>query len=218
MPRETRAPLADACAGAALGALTGLVIGLSITQIVGQVLTAVLALVGAFFGLAKSPTGSGDAAPAAVPKESAPRTDRPWRLAAFGLLCAVGLLVGIWLRTQDVLAEPIGHQIARLTTAGFSPEEARALVVYQRFGIAPSEARLVSPERLVRMPTALFGSEGRERCAQLAERRYGDALERQAAYARAGGDWKVIAEAAGSLTAEQRALLLQAAWKLACGE
>jgi hypothetical protein len=190
--------------GAAVGALTGLLIGLSVSDVVASILAGLVALLGAFFGL--KPQGV----------DGEPPQGYGWRMVAFALVCAAAVLAGIALRTHSWLSEPVERQIAALQRAGFTPEQARSVALYQRFGLVPKGIEAVEGQRVWRGgATALFAGSSDE-CTQLAERRFANERERTAAFTRAGGPWKVMADSASSLEAGQRAALLQAAWTLAC--
>ena len=110
----------DAFAGAGLGLLVGVLVGLSSSSVVGSVVAALAAGLGAFLGLTKT---------------DAP--DRALRIGTFGLICVVGILLGLTIRSGAWLAPSVRSEVASWTTAGFEPAEARHLVAFQRLGVRP---------------------------------------------------------------------------------
>jgi hypothetical protein len=121
--------LQSAVAGLALGLLTGALVGLSTAPVVVSVLTAILALLAGFFAFGK--VGSGPSL---------------WRVAGFGFGGTMGLALGLMVRVQDLANASPAWEVARLTEAGFSPEQARELFTRSRYGSAvrttpPAEAQ-----------------------------------------------------------------------------
>ncbi|UPG72699.1 hypothetical protein MVG78_00405 [Roseomonas gilardii subsp. gilardii] len=114
----------EVLAGAGLGCLMGLMLGLAATPVVASALAALTALLAAFFGLVKA--------------EDSP--DRALRIGSFGAACSLALLLGLGLRTHDLLSPSIRAEVRQWTDAGFEEKEARAMVAFQRLGIAPPDS------------------------------------------------------------------------------
>lgn len=126
-------------AGVALGSLVGLLIALSTAHVVGSVIAALVALLGGFFGLQRPELFGGDR-----------------RIASFGLACVLGVLVGLPIRNGMLLAPSPLAEVQRWTTAGYSPEEARSFVAFQRLGIKPFAYSVAPPPAL---PNTLFAGQ-----------------------------------------------------------
>jgi hypothetical protein len=197
-------PGVGAFAGGALGLLVGLLLGLSVSNVVGSVLGPLTALLGAFFGLSG---GAGRLAPAA-----------PLRLAAFGLLCALGVAAGVAIRAGDLLAPSPAESVARWTAAGFAPERAQALAVYERLGLAPPGAQ-PAPETMAARgrSSALFAGEAGAACGRLDQPIYADAAALAAAMRDEGGAWEAFArDLPPTLAGPARLAALEAGVRLVC--
>ena len=108
--------------GIGFGCLLGLLLGLSISDVVAAFLTAVVAMAAVILGVAPLP-------------ERGVRPDHQ-QLAAFALACAIFILVGILLRTNNVLGVSTDGKVAAVAKwvkAGV-PIEYAALIVT---GVAP---------------------------------------------------------------------------------
>ncbi len=147
-----RPPLAaEIAAGAGLGLLVGLLLGLSVAQIVGGVVATLSALLAGFLGLA---------APAGAP-------DRSWRIGAFGAFCAAGVLLGLSIRSGAWLAPSIASDVRAWQQAGYSQEQARAFVAFQRLGLKPDNATIAAKPAADASSNALFADQA-GLCARLA--------------------------------------------------
>ena len=112
-----------------IGLLIGTLLGLSSAPVVGLVVGSVTALLASLLGISL-PKKDG-------PPESEETVARKFtligvRAGCFGLSCVVGILGGIYLRTHNVLspAEPgLPERFAELTSIGFTPGEARQILV-----------------------------------------------------------------------------------------
>ncbi|MGF1659457.1 MAG: hypothetical protein ACFCUS_08495 [Rubrimonas sp.] len=199
--------LGDASSGAALGALVGLLLGLSVSEAVGGAVAALTALLGAFFGVAEGKLGALGAAA------------RPARLIGFCLLCAGGVLGGVHLRATEALGPDPRDQLALWTALGAPEAEARALVVYQRLGLAPqgyAATEAAAPMAAARA-SALFSGEAGAACGRLDAPIYADAGALEAAMRDERGVWAEFAAALPQgLTPAQRFDVLRAAVALAC--
>ncbi len=116
-----------------IGSLIGILLGLSSSPVVGLVVGSITALLASLIGLKTPATDDSD---------SQVLTSSQLKLAgirtgSFGLACVLGIVVGIYMRTHNVLSpvEPtLEVQFNELTQIGFSPKEARDLLVIKRFG------------------------------------------------------------------------------------
>lgn len=196
----------EICAGAGLGLFCGFLVGLATSDIVAAVTGGLVALLGSFLGLKED-----------AKSETSTSPGTRWRVAAFGLCGALAIIVGIAFRTHRILAPSVSAQIQELTAAGFEAEAARALVVYQQFGLRSSNLAADSGPVQRSASSSLFANRADE-CSQLAARRLPDAAERAQAFTNMGGPWKTVAEAAVALPAPQQGPLLDALWSVACAE
>jgi hypothetical protein len=124
---EAPSEWADWLGGGALGCLLGLLVGMSSTPVVTIIITALVALLAGLFGLSdKSPIKMSGAAVR--------------RLAAFGLAASALIVVGVWLRTHDVLAPSVEQQKQMLRAMGYEDrsKEQTELLRYIRFGLLPA--------------------------------------------------------------------------------
>ena len=106
-------------AGCGLGLVVGLLVGLSASPVVAVVVGALAAGLMTLLGFVKS-------APADDSK--VPIDGSPLRLGSFGVSCAIAILIGLSIRTHNLLSPTIEEQVAEIRKAGYSPEEARKWV------------------------------------------------------------------------------------------
>lgn len=134
-------------AGAGLGLLIGLIIGLSVSPVVQVILGALASLLGAFLGLQDGKPSSQDGENAQEGyRQAMIRTKMTGlRIGSFGFAVAIGILFGIYFRTHDVLSIPVEKQVEQWTKAGYSAEDARKFVVFQRLGINPQTGAIEAP-------------------------------------------------------------------------
>lgn len=110
-------------AGSAIGLVVGLIAGLSISPVTSTILGALSASVLILLGL-KSSKGSQDSQHHDV------------RVLGFGLFCSISLLVGIGLRTHQILSPPIEAQRDRLMSLRvFTPDEVSQILMATNFGL-----------------------------------------------------------------------------------
>jgi len=197
--------LGEPAAGAGMGLLVGFLIGLSITPVVGSVIAALTALLGAFLGLTDKLT--------ATPEHG---DGKPWRVAAFGLACALGVAVGITVRANNLFVSSPKARVAAWTDAGFSGDRARELVTYAEFGLRPSTATTEDDKRGVGPRSGVLFGASEADCTQLRREAYGTDADRHRAFTQFGGRWKTLADSVTSLPAQPQAAALEAAWQLAC--
>jgi hypothetical protein len=188
-----------------MGLLVGFLIGLSITPVVGSVIAALTALLGAFLGLTDRLTASSEHG-----------DGKPWRVAAFGLACSVGVVLGITVRANNLLVSSPKARVAAWTDAGFSGDRARELVTYSEFGLRPSNATAEDDKRGVGPQSGVLFGASEADCTQLRREAYGTNADRHRAFTIFGGQWKTLADSVESLPTQARAEALEAAWQLAC--
>jgi hypothetical protein len=198
-------------AGSGIGLLVGLLLGLSVSEVVGSVLSGLAALLGAFFGLYDSQKpnakeGDGDSQ----------RESRSWRIAAFGFICAFAVVAGILIRSHNLLSISIEDRIATWTQAGYEPEEAREIVVFQELGIAADDWNITDSAKTRSSSSALFSQNKQSDCDDLDKDRFASVEERAYAFKDVGAQWKIIAERAEKLDKTDQGEILEAAWELAC--
>jgi hypothetical protein len=212
----------DLFAGLGIGLLVGVILGLSLSAVVGTVIGALTALLAAFLGLSDKPlakSGEGAEAPTSLRRRDA-------RIGAFGIACTLGVLLGLFLRTHDLLALPMKDRVQRWIDAGYEPRQARQLVTFEETGLVPegwaggTESDGGDPgvpaTRAAARVTALYGAEARA-CTDLDPRRFADTAELLYAWQLERGAWEELArEIADTVPAGERGALAEAAWKLAC--
>jgi len=118
-------------AGASVGTLVGLIVGLSASAVVSTVLGAISAGLLGLLGMSKS---SSNAQP-----DGGSRSLATFRILGFGAFCSLFLLVGILLRTHDVLAPSLESQNQELAKSNiFSRAEIQQILLLKQFGLAPA--------------------------------------------------------------------------------
>ena len=128
-PMAKTQELTEFGAGASVGALLGLIMGLSVSPVVLTVLGALATGLLALLGLKGRSDGEGSVA----------QPGGTLRVFGFGSFCTLFLLVGIFLRTHDVLAPSIPDQQAKLAATGvFSKDEIHQILLLKTFGLAVS--------------------------------------------------------------------------------
>ena len=193
-------------AGAALGLLVGILLGLSVAEVVGSIIGGLAAMLATFFGLGKSSA------------ESNQNTLHTWRIASFGFVCSIGVLLGVATRAHDWLGEPIDAQVERWKVAGASSEEAIVYVAYQRLGIVPLGRTANAPPKATSGATVLFANHDVSECANLSKQRFANEQKRLDAMHNIGGNWATFAKAAASMPANQLDAMLDAGYQLVCGD
>jgi hypothetical protein len=116
-------------AGAGVGALIGLIAGLSASAVVSAVIGALSAGLLVMLGFGKpSPDSS---------TTDTPRSLATWRTLGFGSFCSICLILGILLRTYDVLAPSIESEKHKLEASNvFSKDEVHQIVLLKQFGLS----------------------------------------------------------------------------------
>jgi hypothetical protein len=112
-------------AGTGLGVLMGLLVGLSASPVVSTVVAALSAGLIALLGFQKTTAGT---------TKSVLEHGSVWRLGSFGFACSAALLAGLAIRTGNLMSPSIASQLAQLTSAGYSPAEAKQWVAQKNLG------------------------------------------------------------------------------------
>lgn len=121
--------------GIGMGLLLGMIMGLSVSEVVKVIMAALTALLGVFFGFEKR-SFSG------IQKDEYEKDKNETLLTGlragwFGLSVVAGILFGMWIRTNEVFTVPVEKSVQQWIDAGYDPEYARKLVVYERLAINP---------------------------------------------------------------------------------
>lgn len=165
--------------GAGMGLLVGIIVGLSASEVVSIILGALAALLAAFLGLQDQRTANED-------EESRYRTLKMsgLRAGSFGVSCVIAILLGMYLRTHQVLSDTVSikEQVAVWAEAGYDTAQARQYVVFQNLGIAPETMQVQTSEanaaRQKSLLGVLFSGEGeRNYCNDLSMQTHGNSVE-----------------------------------------
>ena len=199
-----------------MGVLVGALVGLSVSPVVGTILGGLAALLVAFLGLNEEKTPPGAAADPAHARRA---QGRSIRAGAFGLTCAVAVVLGIVIRTHGLLSVPVDRQVATWEAAGFTRSDAQHLVAYRELGILPPGRTAAADTALApkAATSGLFTGALSGECSQLERERHRDLGEELNAYGRAGGRWAALAAALRTVPPARQREILDAAWSLACG-
>jgi len=122
-------------AGIGIGALMGLIIGLSVSPVVKSILGTLSGLLGVFLGLQDTIFGKGEKTEDSV----SPVVLSSLRAGAFGLSCALFLIFGLYLRTNDAIGLSVKDQVARWTDAGYDSTLAHELALYEKINMTSKQ-------------------------------------------------------------------------------
>jgi hypothetical protein len=198
-------------AGGAIGLLLGLLVGLSSSHVVATVVGAVSG--GLLILLGLTPSGKG-ATPTTDPSTG-------WRLTGFGIVCALSLLLSVWIRAHHLLTPPIKNQVKELTDVGYSPDDARAWVAYVDSGVLMGGAS-VAPDKgsggtAGSASSLLFSSRGKvDPCGLFTAERFKNQEEEINALQLEGGVWASYASYVEQLDPAGRNAALDSPKKLFC--
>ncbi len=121
--------------GTGMGLLLGLIMGLSVSEVVKVIMGSLTVLLGAFLGFDKRNFSGMDKETYTKDKNETLLTSL--RAGWFGLAVVTGILVGMWIRAQEVFTIPIEKRVEQYTNAGYDSTYALKLVAYERLGINP---------------------------------------------------------------------------------
>lgn len=195
-------------AGASLGGLVGLLLGLSSSELVGIVVSALTALLGAYFGLKDNSSNT--------PLQGA----RLLRVGTFGVSCIVAVLVGLFLRSNNVLGISPEELAESWRKAGFERSDAGQLAAYQRLGLMKGNWRGSEDQKIASIQATslgiLFSDQSPSDCVILENDRHADTNARLKAFQLAGDPWPDIARAAKGREGADLERSLEAAWQKLC--
>ena len=140
-----------------MGLLLGLIMGLSISPTTKIVMGALAAILGTFLGFDKS--AFKDTSTDGTQSTSSTFL-RELRVGSFGIAVVAGILLGLTIRTNELLSPTIAESVEKWVVAGYKPEVAREFVALERLRIDPKTGNVLEfteadKSRIV----ALFGSE-----------------------------------------------------------
>jgi hypothetical protein len=196
----------NALAGIGIGMLLGIAVGLSSSPVIGVVVGAMGTGLLALLGLKDN---------TAIPNPA-----QALRLVGFGFACTVGLLVGLLLRTSDVLSPKLISQQEQWKSIGFSEDEAKKVVLYQRVGLLLPP--LVTPPGNLQLAgkssTSLFaGNSQMDVCSATNSSSFASTDEHLNALDQAGGRLREFANTLRGLKPDEQKRILASINHLACG-
>ena len=201
-------------AGGGLGLLVGILVGLSgspvVAVIVGSLATGLVTLLGFV-----------------SPKESGSESGGPsvMRLGAFGVACAVAVVLGLFIRTHNWASPSIAEQVAEIQKAGYTPQEARRWVAYKNIGTAleaPATGDAAkAPEAggggvTPAASSVLFAGKDSGECKHFDTSRYKNTAEHLSALRQLGGRYAEYADKIGAMDASQQKETLESLQRLYC--
>ncbi|MFC1560543.1 hypothetical protein ACFL3W_01210 [Pseudomonadota bacterium] len=150
-----------------MGLLLGLIMGLSVSPTTKIVLGVIAAGLGTFLGFDKS-AFKGSSASDNQPDRSS--FLRELRVGSFGFAVVAGILLGMTIRTNELLSPTIVESVEKWTEAGYHPTVARQFVALERLRIDPKsgEVREMTNADKARI-AALFGSQEKIALSQMIE-------------------------------------------------
>jgi len=122
--------------GIGMGLLLGLIMGLSVSEVVRAIMATLTAALGAFLGFDRRSFSGMDNEEYKKDKNETLLTSL--RAGWFGIAVVVGILFGMWIRTNEVFTIPIEKSVKQWTDAGYDTATALKYVAYQRLGINPT--------------------------------------------------------------------------------
>lgn len=165
--------------GIGIGLLIGIIVGLSSSEVVSIILGALAALLAAFLGLQDQRASAEEEGPAINTLKMS-----GLRAGSFGVSCVIAILLGMYLRTHQVLSDTISlkEQVDVWVEAGYDTTQARQYVVFQKLGITPEntqvEARESNAVQQKALLGVLFSGEGeRNYCNDLSMQTHGNSAE-----------------------------------------
>lgn len=202
---STRTVALHAAAGAALGLCVGILVGMTTTAVIGTVIGALAALFATVFGVRLQDV-EGFA-----------------RIGGFGAFCVLGVLVGVGLRTHNVLGISVSQQVSEWVDAGYPPATARQIVLFRELGLLSDKAgtlALTSRTEKIGPSTANshLSAGAEDECSRMDPANFeNDAAKIIRSYKNSGGPWESLSQSLEGLPAARQLMIAQASWKLACG-
>lgn len=122
--------------GVGMGLLLGMIMGLSVSEVVKVIMATLTAALGAFLGFEKRSFSGMDSEEYKKDKNETLLTSL--RAGWFGVAVVVGILFGMWIRTNEVFTIPVKKSVQQYLDAGYDSSTALKFVAYQRLGINPT--------------------------------------------------------------------------------
>ena len=143
--------------GIGMGLLLGIIMGLSVSEVVKVIMAALTAILGAFLGFDKR-SFSGMTTEE-YQKEKQNTLFTALRAGWFGIAVVAGIFSGMWIRTNEVFTPSLSKSVKQWTDAGYKPDYARKLVLFQRYAIDPNNGQLGAITEVQKQHTSsLFSS------------------------------------------------------------
>jgi hypothetical protein len=114
--------------GAGIGLLIGVLMGLAVSPTVGIIIGALASSLALILGLNDKHFSNAKAI----------------RIGSFGFACVLGALLGIFIRTNSLLAPNLKSQYEKYREIGFEHDEALDFIAYERFGILNKDWKIYS--------------------------------------------------------------------------
>lgn len=196
--------IAELCAGAGVGIVIGVIMGLSASPVVGTVLGSVSAGLLALLGF-KSGTLNALGA---------------FRVAAFGLACVTGIFVGIAVRTHSWLSPNLEEEVSRWKAAGFTPQQAQQLVLFERTGILQKDWNISekSAGSAATELSVLFAAKSADDCGYLTSDRYPEVTAQLEAFMQKGGEFAKMAQVVRQLPQAAQQQILDSSLAMRCAK
>ncbi|RMD97569.1 MAG: hypothetical protein D6814_09235 [Calditrichaeota bacterium] len=154
-----------------MGLLVGLIVGMSVSPVVSVILGALAALLAAFLGLQP---GSPEAT-----STFSRLQQNGLKAGSFGFACVAGIVLGLFIRTNDVFSPPLTRQLNDWKKAGYSEDYARELIVFRKIGIKPNSKDIQITDIQKGQTNALFsGKSQTDLCFELSPDRYGNEVDK----------------------------------------
>jgi hypothetical protein len=109
--------------GAGVGLLLGALVGLSVSPVVSGVIGTISGLLAVLLGI----------------NEKFMSPVKSVRIGAFGFCCVAGILLGIYVRTNNAMMPDRNKMLNDYINAGFSKQEALDFIVYREFNMIPAD-------------------------------------------------------------------------------
>ncbi|MDN3666924.1 hypothetical protein ACFFU1_08205 [Algibacter miyuki] len=169
--------------GAGLGILIGLLIGMSTSGTVGLIIGSLASFLLVLLGF----------------KEKGDSNSQTLRVGSFGLFCSLAIIIGLFFRVNNSFTPTLKSEIEMWTADSiFSMDEAKAFVLYERFGFVPSGVKVDSTIDRKRAQSVLYGTKVSisdcEKTQGYKDKDFPIQNELNA-YKRLGGVWEKIANA-----------------------
>lgn len=201
--------------GIGIGLLVGILLGLSVSPVVGSVVGGLAALFAAFFGLSERKNSS----------ITDVKDDRIFsqaklnalRIGSFGFACIIGIILGILIRSHNLLSSSYEDQHNLWKKIGFNDKEARELVAFDELGITQMNWQIdTTREPGIRKASVLFAV-NEENCNDLRVNKFKDVPEVLNAWILEGGKWAKFARLIEeNIHPENQKKSLEQTWEILC--